>query len=324
MTTATATTTTTLFSLPQELIDMILHFVMKHLLRLMTTRATPISIIGEYRALLLVCKTFKCCLESSSLRIGMRYTAIPGPENYLIPKVAEITDRNVKYFKPRRIFTTWSDVFKVYQKVMFRYAYPNFGEGHFNKLGKFWLNHHCTVIDLDYMWDTIPEDTISELVLLLGPMVGRRGRPPNDISYPAWSREAKIWIPCATQEIGYYVGDVVNAAKTLWTGYNFKCQFIFSVRDWEAPHDPTLCGSKIAPEVKEWWIWPREEDRDHYTGLISGYHDNKAWVLQMRHAKLYTNFEQSEQIEGFENCKPSKSVYQECWVSEWPRPMLIR
>lgn len=316
------TATAMLFSLPLELIDMILRLVMKRLLRLMTTRASPISIIEEYRALLLVCKTFKYCLENSSLRIGMRYTAIRmkgDPKAYFVPKVAEITDSNIKHFKPRRIFTTWSDVFKVYQKVMFRYAYSNFGEGHFDKLGKFWLNHHCTVVDLDYIWNTVPEETIAELVLLLGRMVERRGRPPNDMPNPAWSRGAKFWIPNATQEIGYPVGNVVNAIKTLWTGINYNFQYIFSVRDWAAPHDPTLCGSKIAPEVKEWWIWPRGNDSYYYNGLISGYHNSKAWVLQMGHAKLYTNFEQFEQIGDFENCKPSKSIYQKCWVSEWPR-----
>jgi hypothetical protein len=317
----TTATTTTLLSLPLELVDMILSLVMERLLSLMTTRAVPISIIGEYRALLLVCKTFKYCLENSPLQIGMRYTAIPMKEcpKYLVPKVAKITNDNIRRFKQRRIFTRWVDVFKVYQKVMLRHAYPNFREAHIDKLGKFWLNHRCEVVELDYMWDVLPEETIAELLLLLGQTLKRCGRPPNNMPRPVWSILAERWIQWAIAAIGYRVGDVVNAIKTFWTGFS-DCPYIFSVRDWEAPHDPTLRGSKIAPEVQEWWIWRRGEDSLFYTGLISGYHDNKAWVLRMSQAKLYTNFEQSEQIGDFGNCKPSTSLYQTCWVSEWPRP----
>ena len=314
------------FVLPNELIDNILHLVIMNLLDLMTTRVAPISVVRDYRALLLTCKYFKAYFDRPSPRIAMRHTAVsllPNPsdfddfDEFLVPQMWLVqADNSLIAFNKRtrntpvsllRVWQQWVDIFQVYQKVSARSARPNFRKDCFDVLGKFWLNPKLRLRDLERLCG---RKTAPQLLLLLGPALQRRACPLHEfVPHPhkSWDWKPEFWVEETNSSLNYHVGDVLNIIKTYWSTLN--CQYVYSVRDWRHPSHG-WSGSAIAPEVSEWWIWWGIWNEE----LVTGYHQEKAWVFEVVRGVLWTNFEPGSAI-GWDLV--TEPIFQKCWVSQW-------
>jgi hypothetical protein len=309
-------TAPSLMDFPREIVDIILSYVIKKLFDRMITQEVPVSILREYRALVLTCKTFKLSLENMRPKAAMlplkrpfEYPEFDGHKpRYLVPKISFVYDDNIEGHGSN-IFTTWRDIFMIYQKLMARLAFDNFQDDHVNKLGKFWLNKYLKLSDLREIFSGCPESVVAGLILLLGPVVKRQGRPPHELRSQSF-RNAYHWINRFTRDKKYPLGEVCRAIKTHWEETVSCGRLVFSVRDWGTP---SMSSIEISPDVKEWWVWYKS---DEYFGqrVISGYYEDKAWVCWGGET-LYTNFEQSEQIGLFEGNELIDRGYGNYWSS---------
>jgi hypothetical protein len=309
-------TAPSLMDFPREIVDIILSYVIKKLFDRMITQEVPVSILREYRALVLTCKTFKLSLENMRPKAAMlplkrpfEYPEFDGHKpRYLVPKISFVYDDNIEGHGSN-IFTTWRDIFMIYQKLMARLAFDNFQDDHVNKLGKFWLNKYLTLSDLMGIFSGCSKTTVAGLILLLGPVVQREGRPHHEVRSHSF-RYASQWIGRFTRSKNYPLGEVNRAIKTHWGDAVASGKLIFSVRDWSTPN---MSSIDISPDVKEWWVWYKSGSYPKLR-VISGYHEDKAWVCWGGES-LYTNFEQSEQIGLFEGNKLVDGGYENCWRS---------
>ena len=300
---------------PREIVDIILGYVVKNLFDRMITPEVPISILREYRALVLTCKTFKLSLENMQPKAAMQLPIeLPSEysefevRRYFVPRISFVNDDNIEGDR-RVIVTTWRDIFMVYQKLMVRLAFDNFQNDHVDKLGKFWLNKYLKLSDLTGIFSACSKTTVAGLILLLGPVVQRQGLPHHEVRSRSF-RYASHWIGRFRRSKKYPLGEVNRAIKTRWEHAVSCGRMIFSVRDWSTPN---MSSIEISPDVKEWWVWYKSVTCPRLR-VISGYHEDKAWVC-WGGEKLYTNFEQSEQIGLFEGNELVDGGYENYWCS---------
>jgi len=313
-----------LFSLPVEVINMILHEAVTQLVDDMKSLALPISILRDYRSLLLTCKHFRSYLYNASPRYAMSYTINlePSDDEYHVPRIWQVASNtpNCPNAPNFRIATSYTEIFQVYQKLSIRYADMNFWQTPIldDKQGKYWLNALIEMVDLAHIFTfDAPGSTVAGLLLLLGPiLLLHKARTPTHLKH--WVRSIKVdeWISEAKKDLRYIFGEVVHVMKPRW---DELCRYSCSVKDWSAPHDSGLTSGVVAPEVLEWWVWRGCSEGSDCDGFVSGYIGDKAWVFQMNEARLYTNFEPVERVGEFEFVEMAFR-YRWFWVSRWPRP----
>ena len=198
----------------------------------------------------------------------------------------------------------------MYQRLTVQFAVDNFRNDHVDKLGKFWLNEFLKLSDLKGIFSGCSETIVAGLILLLGPVVERQGRPPHELRSRAFTN-ASHWIRRFTRDKKYPLGEVERAIKTHWEETVSCGRIVFSVRDWATP---SMTSAEISPDVKEWWVWYKSDEYFEQR-VISGYYEDKAWVC-WGGERLYTNFEQLEQIGPFEgNDLIDDMVYGSYWRS---------
>ena len=197
----------------------------------------------------------------------------------------------------------------MYQRHEVGLSLNNFQNDHVDKVGKFWLNECLKLSDLKGIFSGCSEAIVAGLILLLGPVVERQGRPPHELRSRAF-KNAYHWIRRFTGDEKYPLGEVNRAIKTYWEETVSCGRIVFSVRDWATP---SMSSVEISPDVKEWWVWYKS-DKYFEQRVISGYHEDKAWVC-WGGERLYTNFEQSEQIGVFEGNELIDGNYGSYWRS---------
>lgn len=111
------------------------------------------------------------------------------------------------------------------------------------------------------------------------------------------------------------IDPVINYVATGW----WKPRQLYSVRDWKVPQDPTLRGSLICPQAKEWWIWPYSFLNWASLHFAAAYVDDKVWVFDFSCVRVYTNFEFGEKVGEFGECRERGGVYLRFWERKWPR-----
>jgi hypothetical protein len=248
-----------LLSLPTEVIEVILNLVLHDLVLDMNTRQRPRFIISQYRALILTCTRFKSIIDHARPRLHMKFTAkcqqIGDHEGYY-PNIHFITDENIHQWEKEksfteRYFTEWSVIFKVYQKISIRHADYNYEDEnpYLDAIGKFWLNDRLSFGDFRATVRDHPEEQL-DVFLILGQVIQKRScsieRATGDVAtlpdleWLYLHRNAKI----IRRPIE--ISPVINYVVTRW----WKPRYLYSIRDWRIPSDPTLCGSLIKGSEK--------------------------------------------------------------------------
>ena len=275
--------------LPMEILEMILRQTLESLALTMTVSEKPVYLLQKYRALTLACKPFHYVVECMSLKL----------------KVCQPNDwdndlRNVKiqsvsgdFFQrwsaDRKTFycSTWREVFEVFQIFSVRHLPSNvhpYGVAcnYQDELGKFWHNRHINIRDLYRITRTIWEDDTEirlrpvEYLLVLGGIIQRSQRRLDT------EEMERIWKRHPTKP--YKLGKILH--KIWWNQID-----VVSTRKWVLGDEVEFSSKRIAPEVKEWWIWPQcGISILHFSGFLSGYHEGKAWVIDAWTREVYTNF----------------------------------
>jgi hypothetical protein len=153
---------TSMISLPIELVDKILNYVLRDLLdQMVHFGSLPLSILAEFRTLYSTCKTFNHCLEHSrpKLYLGGYRDLIrnrePTPRYFYVPPFRPATAEREKEY-PRSITTSWPKVFQRFQCFHVNNVHHNFHHQttkYYEQLGKFWLNPSLKIGDLPVSQD---------------------------------------------------------------------------------------------------------------------------------------------------------------------------
>jgi hypothetical protein len=305
---------------------MILDLVLHSLLTQMISRQRPRSIVSQYRALILTCKCFKIIIDHASPRVHMNMHALRyriGHDIVYCPKIRLVNDQNIHEMEKepvfdKRYFRQWSVIFKAYQKVSTRHVHCNNldDKDYLDAVGKFWLNDRISLRDLRhiYRWGLC---YLCDLLLIISPILQKRALPIEEPYGNIITRPGFEWcLHRNTTKMRRNVDleRVVSYAGTQWP----TVPFIYSVRDWSVPGDPGLRGSLIVPKATEWWIWMWNGPHKQLEYALA-YLDGNVWVFSFSNSKLYTNFKQTEKIGDFGDCVEFKGIFENGWVSRWPR-----
>ena len=317
-----------MLSLPMELIDKILNYILMDLLDQMVMFGShPLNILEDFRTLYSVCKTFNYCLQHSrpKLRFGNYRQLVRNtervPRYFYVPPFESVTaEEEEKY--PRSVISSWPKVFQRFQCFHVNNVYHNFRHQtnkYYEQLGKFWLNPSLGFGDLCDLFRCKNGCGVNRATLLL--LLEQLYIQQWDKNL--WNRPADgDWV------VERHFNGMLHAFW--WEGLdnaddpeiknvrgNYGNPSVVAVRGWKARHDPQLSGANIAPEVTVWWVW---RERNYQKTWVAGYHEGKAWVFDLMISYLFTNFQPSEKIAGCGDWGKGDTSYQRYWQCMYSGP----
>ena len=320
-----------MISLPIELIDKILNYVLRDLLDQMAYFGSlPLNILEHFRTLYSTCKTFNHCLENSrpKLHLGGYRDLIrnrePPPRYFYVPPFRAATAESEKE-SPRSITTSWPKVFLRFQCFHVNNVYHNFQHKttkYYKQLGKFWLNPSLKIADLNDLFRCKNGCGVNRATLLLLLEHLHVRQLDEDLWNQPVEGNWQVELAFNRRQYEFWWEGLENAddpeIKNV-RGSMYGDPQVVAVREWKARYDHQFSGANIAPEVKVWWVW-RETKYKHYKTWVAGYHEGKAWVFDLMISYLFTNFEPSEKIAGCGDWEKGQASYQKYWQCEYSGP----
>jgi len=318
-----------MISLPIELVDKILNYVLRDLLdQMVHFGSLPLSILAEFRTLYSTCKTFNHCLEHSrpKLYLGGYRDLIrnrePTPRYFYVPPFRPATAEREKEY-PRSITTSWPKVFQRFQCFHVNNVHHNFHHQttkYYEQLGKFWLNPSLKIGDLHDLFRCKNGCRVNRatLLLLLEQLYVRQ-----------W--DVELWNQPAEGEWRIKFAFNRRQYECWWEGLEnaddpeiknvrgsmYGDPEVRAVREWKARYDHQFSGANIAPDVKVWWVW---RETQFLKTWVAGYHEGKAWVFDLMISYLFTNFEPLEKIAGCGDWEKGHTSYQKHWQCVYSGP----
>ena len=317
-----------MISLPIELIETIVNYVLMDLLYQMTkTREHPLNILEDYRSLYSVCKTFNYCLEHCRPRLRLAlcreslYHPQDKPRYFYVPDFFEVSPESEQEH-PRTVLNSWPKVFQQYQCFVVNNVYHNFQHetrNYHEQVGKFWLNPSLRFEDLNDLFRCKNGHGVNRasLLVLLEKLCTKA------LNKESWTHPVKgcwkIEHSFNRFQHDFWWEGLENAKDPEIKNIcgSFGNPGVVMVREWKARYDPQLSGANLAPEVKHWWVW---RETNYQKTWIAGYYEGRAWVFDLMISFLFTNFKPSEKIAGFGDWVEGSTSYQRFWQSMYAGP----
>ena len=289
-----------LLRLPVEVVIMIveaiLNDIVDHLIEDLPQR--PITIFGQYRALLLVCKTFKSIVTQTRIIVSItedrRYgmAAWHGDGEFEEP-VHRTQKPTINYFRYgyNLQYHEYEDSTEYYSVGPFLWSWQQLYVRYLNikdfskvikDVGKFYLSPTFTSHELSELLCRNTVEDKPTLLLRLGQLLEskkQRATSIERIQYNYWFTNSRA----------------ANTVNTEGNVSNIKGRDVTmnSVGNWSRKDDLNVSGSKVATEVREWWMWGEMIEGHRAVNpelFFSGYVGAKAWVMDVNRKTVHKNF----------------------------------
>jgi hypothetical protein len=266
-----------LTSLPCEVVTMILMDIMTSLINAVAMDMfeddyRPISVLRQYRSLVLTCKTFYQIIRDTRTEI-----TIMGTDHGFLVWWGTEEDAPDEAEDGGQTHESFSELLKAWQIEALRRDLWIEGidvKARVQQLGKFYANPVLTACDVK---EIAVDEQINTWLLMLGQYFADRSR--------------EITLADNLKKRWKFKDQFQNYLNEIYThdGYVSVVEDVIdpfmSVENWSYQDDEEVSGLNISVDVKEWWVIFSGERELYFAGYAGG----NAWVFNAQSRRVYSN-----------------------------------